>query len=181
MPLESIQLDSSNKTYAIREKKYTPFTCFWGALYWNWIIFVIVDPQYLKLSLVVALWSFFQISQVWPDLDSSRKSYVQSPTMTQLWTSSIQRNCMNFHVSLFSPLAPKLIDKKIHSVYLQPLFTEFQSDAQRESYEGFPMITSLRWNSGAWKILNFHRSYENIVNQALKFCDDVPQDFGFAL
>ena len=97
--------------------------------------------------------------QVWSDLDSSRQSYVQSPTMTQFWTSSVERTCMTFHVSLFPPLALKLIDQKLPSVYLHPLFTSFQSDAQRERYEDFRTITSMRLNSEASKIPNFHRSY----------------------
>ena len=157
MPLESIPLDSSNKTYEIRKKKYTPFTFFWGDRYWNWIISVIENLKYLKLSLVVALWSFFQMSRVWPNLDSSRQSYVQSPTMTQFWTGSVERTFTTCHVSLFPPLALKMIDRKIQSVYLWPIFTAFQSDGQRENYEYFPMITSLRWNSGAWKRPKFHR------------------------
>ena len=141
------------------KKKYTPFTCFWGDVYWNWIISILADPQYLKFGPVVFLWSFFQIPQVWLDLDSSRKCYVQSPTMTQFWTVSIERTCMTCHMSLFPPLALKMIERKLNSVYLQQLFTTFQSDAKRESYEDFPLLTSLRWNSGAWKSTTFHRSY----------------------
>ena len=56
---------------------------------------------------------------------------------------------MTFHVSLFHILALKLIENKLQSLYLRALFTALQSDAQRESYEDFPTITSLRLNLGA--------------------------------
>ena len=97
--------------------------------------------------------------QIWSDLDSSRQSYFQSPTMTQLWIGSIEQTCTACYVSLFCPSSLKLIAKKLRSVFLQPLFTALQSDAQRESYWTFPMITSLRLNSGAWQSTTFHRLY----------------------
>ena len=141
------------------KKNNTPFSSFWGSRYWNWIISVILDLQYLKFGLVVALWIFFRMPWVWPNLDSSRQIYAQCPTMTLLWVGSVEWTCTNFHVSFFSPLDLKLIERKQKSVYFHPLLTKFKSDAQRESYDDFPTVTCLRWNSGAWKNPNFHRSY----------------------
>ena len=66
---------------------------------------------------------------------------------------------MACHVSLFPFSAMKLIHRKLKSIFLLPIFTEFQSDAQRESYDNGPKVTSFRWNLGAYKNPNFHISY----------------------
>ena len=78
------------------------------------------------------------------------------------WTfieKKLERNCMAFHMSLFLHLALKLIEKKLHTMRYLPLFAKFQSDTQRESYDDFTKVTSLRWIFGACKNTDFHRSY----------------------
>ena len=53
--------------------------------------------------------------QVWPKLDSPRKSYAKSPTVTCLYTSSVERSCTTCHKSLFQPL-----DMKMHTRNYSP-------------------------------------------------------------
>ena len=158
-PWNHFKLNFHTRLLQFEEKKDIPFYFFWGTRYWNWIIYMISDPQYLKFGTEIALWIIFRMPQVWPDLDSWSQICAQSPTMTSLWTGSIEQTCMTFHVSLLPPLSLQLIDRKLHSVCVHPIFTKFQSNAQRESYEYVPTITSWRWNSGAWKSPNFHRPY----------------------
>ena len=150
------------------------FYCLLGARYLIWCIFFILDPQYVIFSFVVVLWVFFPMPQVWSNLDSSRDSYAQSLIMTSLWIVSVERTCMACHVSLFLHSALKFIQRKKNSMHYPPNFTEFQSDTQRESYDNFPKVTSLRWSWGACKNPNFHRSY------LWKYCEPWSEIFTWA-
>ena len=47
-------------------------------------------------------------------------------------------------MSLILHLPLKLIEKKLEIVHYLPPFIEFQSDTQRESYDDFTKVTSLR-------------------------------------
>ena len=80
-PLNHFKLIFQTKVMKIL-KKYTHFSYFLGVLYWICCISVTVDLKYLKLRLAVALWVLFLASQVWSRLDSPRKSYAKSPTVT---------------------------------------------------------------------------------------------------
>ena len=110
MPLEPIQIYSSNKTYAIRKKIHT--------------FFLLLKSLILQLNYLYDCRS--SISEIHPCsiplkilsnstgliwLDSSRKIYVQSTTMTQLWIGSVEWTCTTCHVSLFPPFALKSIQK----------------------------------------------------------------------
>ena len=63
------------------------------------------------------------------------------------------------HESPFRPLALYNIQKKLQSVLFLYLFTKFQSNPQRKSYDDFPQVTCLECNSGVCKKTNFLRSY----------------------
>ena len=66
---------------------------------------------------------------------------------------------MKCQLSMFQPMALKNIYKKLQPVLFLYLLTEFQFDAQRESYDDFPQVTCLECNSGVCKKTNFLRSY----------------------
>jgi len=50
-------------------------------------------------------------------------------------------------------------NEKLKSMKFWNFFTKFKYDAQRESYDNFPSLTFLRFNSGAYKNPKFFGPY----------------------
>jgi len=58
--------------------------------------------------------------------------------MTCLWTSLVEIDCTKFHMSLFQPLALKMVPQKLKFIHFQPTFMKFNMDTQNEIYDDFP-------------------------------------------
>lgn len=119
-------------------EKYTPFSCFLGARYWNGCKSIISDLQGLKFSPVVSLWILFPIPQGRTILDSLINSYARSPMMSWLWTGSVEWSFIGCHVSPFQNSSLNLLQIKLKFVLFQTLLIEFNYDAWNKIYDDFP-------------------------------------------